>query len=134
MLLLVLRTVSLIFVYLDAHQQTSEEAYDNGDDWTVDRQIVITVSMYFYMATLWLLKKPGFHHDGVDFLLKFITYINAYNLIFSLIFETSHFLELLMDHNQIEQAMNAVSEHGNQSYFLVSFRHRLPLRIRICGF
>merc|ERR1712129_326407 len=65
--------------------------------------------------------KPAFHHDGVHFLLKFIAYINAYNLIFSLIFETSHFLELLMDHNQIEQAQQALDEHSNQSYFLVSF-------------
>merc|ERR1711933_271190 len=93
-------------------------------DWTVYRQIVITISMYFQMATLWLLKKPGFHHDGIQFLLRFVTYINAYNLIFSLIFETSHFLELLMAHNHIEEvapSVNAVSEHGNQSYFLVSF-------------
>merc|ERR1712154_187620 len=65
LLLLVLRTVSLIFVYLD-------EPGDSGNDFTVYRQIVITISMYFHMATLWLLKKPGFHHDGIHFLLKFI--------------------------------------------------------------
>merc|ERR1712228_307665 len=122
MLLLVLRTVSLIFVYLDEHEQ---DDYDGGDDWTVLRQIVITISMYFHMTTLWLLKKPGFHHDGIQFMLKFVTYINAYNLIFSLIFETSHFLQLLMDHGDIEEAieplLSAMSEHGNQSYFLVSF-------------
>eukprot|EP01084_Bolivina_argentea_P304503 525894_1 len=122
MLLLVLRTVSLIFVYLDEHQQ------GHSEDWTVYRQIIITITMYFHMITLWLLKKPPYTDDGVQFLLKFITYINAYNLIFSLIFETSHFLELLTHHDDYQQDINninniivAPSEHGNQSYFLVSF-------------
>ena len=63
------------------------------------------------MATLWLLKKPGFYHDGVAFLLKFITYINAYNLVFSLIFETSHFLELLRDHDDDDYEDNQLIPH-----------------------
>ena len=113
----------MVFVYLDEHDQGKE-------DWTVYRQIVITISMYFHMGTIWLLKKPGFHHDGVQSLLKFITYINAYNLVFSLIFETSHFLELLVDYDESYhgnnddgylQPVQIASPHGNQSYFLVSF-------------
>ena len=60
-------------------------------------------------------------------MLKFITYINAYNLVFLLIFETSHFLELLVDYDvssQNDQGLTphlAASPDGNQSYFLVSF-------------
>ena len=101
-----------------------DEHENDKEDWTVYRQIAITITMYFHMATIWLLKKPGFHHDGVQFLLKFITYINAYNLVFSLIFETSHFLQLLVDdssQSDLTQVIAASPNEGNQSYFLVSF-------------
>merc|ERR1719474_2048827 len=121
LLLLVLRTVALSFVYLYEHEKGHE-------DWTVYRQIVITVTMYFHMGTLWLLKKPGYHHDGIQFLLKFITSINGYNLAFSLIFETSHFLDLFekvrsdSSSDSLYPAYSAGDGGAStQSYFLVSF-------------
>ncbi len=126
LLLLVLRSVSLIFVYLDE----KEQGHIADDDWSIYRQLIITFTMYFHMITLWLLKKPAFNHDGVQFLLKFITYINAYNLVYSLIFETSHFLELFTDDVAEHEAADlysmkqfgaAAAAHANQSYFAVSF-------------
>jgi len=118
LLLLVLRTVALSFVYLYEHDKGNE-------DWSVYRQIVITVTMYFHMGTLWLLRKPGYYHDGIQFLLKFITYINAYNLVFSLIFETDHFLDLFekvtYSSDSLHPALSAGDDGSSQSYFLVGF-------------
>ena len=120
LLLLVLRTVALSFVYLYEHAKDHE-------DWTVYRQIVVTVTMYFHMGCLWMLKKPGYYHDGIQFLLKFITYINGYNLVFSLIFETSHFLDLFekvtsdTSSGSVYPVQNAGDDGSTQSYFLVSF-------------
>ena len=79
---------------------------DKIDKWSAWRQFTIAISLIIQLIALLFYKKPKNKNNDIFIckgqlplylLFNWIVFINAYNLIWSIIFETDHFLHFISD-------------------------------------